>query len=177
VRQRQDKVLEILDSHGEGLHRLISRITRCEHATSDLMQELFLRLSKSKGLDKAHDPGAYAWRAAANLAIDWRRRKRPNIAPFDPESHAGRTSHTEVARIVREEQIERVLAATAKLDELARNVVIMRFIEQESYERIAVRLGKNPNHLRSLCSKALARLRKILAEGDDVQREKGASYA
>lgn len=177
MRQRHDKVLEILESHGETLHRLLARITRCEHATSDLMQELFLRLSKSKGLDNARDGGAYAWRAAANLAIDWRRRKRPNIVPLDPENRSNRSNQNVVAGVIREEQVERILTATAKLDELARNVVIMRFIEQEPYERIAARLGKDPNHLRALCSKAIGRLRKILAEGDDAQREKGASYA
>ncbi len=33
---------------------------------------------------------------------------------------------------------------------------------QESYEKISERLGKKPAHLRSICSKSLAQLRKYL---------------
>jgi DNA-directed RNA polymerase specialized sigma24 family protein len=40
--------------------------------------------------------------------------------------------------------------------------VILRYIEQESYEEIGRRLGKKPQHIRSITSKALAQLRRLL---------------
>ncbi|MHC4344091.1 MAG: RNA polymerase sigma factor [Planctomycetota bacterium] len=59
--------------------------------------------------------------------------------------------------------MEQLLDATSQLSRLARDVVVMHYIEQESYEEISQRLGRKPQYLRSLSSKALARLRTLLA--------------
>jgi RNA polymerase sigma factor (sigma-70 family) len=64
--------------------------------------------------------------------------------------------------MIRDEELEQVLDATSRLSDLARDVVVMRYIEQESYETIAGRLGKKPQHLRSVCAKAMAQLREVL---------------
>jgi len=54
-------------------------------------------------------------------------------------------------------------AFSAKLSDLARDVVVLHYIEQESYEDIGRRLGKNHRHIRSVASKAMARIRELLA--------------
>lgn len=176
MKQRQDKVMYLLERHGRSLHRLVARLTRCEHATHDLMQELFIKLSSSRGLDGADNPYAYAWRAATNLAFDWRRRQRVKLVPLEGDSYAEKSEASALGRMVQAERLERILEATSRLSELARNAVIMRFIEQESYEEIGMRLGKNPDHVRSLCSKSLARLREILAERDDTRMDREVSH-
>ncbi len=176
MKRRQDKVLELLEAHGRSLHRLLVRLTRCEHATCDLMQELFIRLSSSSGFDKARDPYAYAWKTAANLAFDLRRRQKVKLQPLEKDDYADEPCRPALGRMIRDEQLHRILEATSKLNELARNVVVMRFIEQESYDQIALRLGKNPDYLRSLCSRSLARLRETLAEQNDAHTDKGVSY-
>ncbi len=175
LEQRQEKVLELLNTHGRRLHRLLARLTRSADATSDLMQELFLRLSRSKGLDRARDPYAYAWKAATNLAFEWRRRQKIRVRPL---AKAGREEQVEghpLGSLLREEQLQRVLEATAGLDELARSVVVMRFVEQEPYEQMALRLGRKEAYLRLLCSRALARLRQRCADKETCRREGGAS--
>jgi DNA-directed RNA polymerase specialized sigma24 family protein len=43
----------------------------------------------------------------------------------------------------------------------------MRYIEQASYEEIAQRLGKKPQYMRALCSKAMAQLREMLQSEDN----------
>ena len=70
MKQDFQKTLDLLDDYGLQLHSLIGRITRCEHTTSDLMQELFMSLARSDGFAKASDPYAYAWRTAVNLALE-----------------------------------------------------------------------------------------------------------
>jgi RNA polymerase sigma factor (sigma-70 family) len=65
--------------------------------------------------------------------------------------------------MIRAEELEQVLDATAKLNDLARNVVVMRYIEQASYEEIGRRLARKPQHIRSVCAKAMAQLREMLA--------------
>lgn len=161
--ERQQKVLELLDQHGEALHRLLARLTRCDHTTRDLMQELFIHLSCSGAFDKAKNPHAYAWKAAVHLAFQWRRRKKPVSLPESfplEDPYAG----ADEQRMIQEEQLQRVLDITASFKELARQVIVMRFIEQHSYEEMADRLGKKPDYLRALCSKSLTRLRTILKQ-------------
>ena len=173
MKQHQELVLELLDQHGRSLHRLLARLTRCEQATADLMQDLFIKLSQADGAAHARNLYAYAWKSAANLAFEWRRRQKVNWSPLDKDAHLDESCSPALGRIIRDEQLERVLEATSKLDEPARSVVIMRFIEQQTYEQIALRLGKDPNYLRSLCSKSLAHLRDVCCEQDDQRTNHG----
>ena len=160
MNERQKKVLELLDSHGESLHRLLGRLTRCEHTTGDLMQELFIRLSGSPGFARADNQYAYAWKTATNLAFQWRRRQR-SFTQLEYAEMADESRPTAVDGMIRDEHLDLVLKATSQLKELARNVIVMRFIEQRSYETIAERLGKNPDYMRSLCAKSLKKLQAI----------------
>lgn len=159
MKYRQDKVLQLLEQHGEKLHRLLARLTRCEHTTRDLMQELFIKLSTSRSFDNAENPYAYAWKSAANLAFRWHKQKNDNVMSLESAPLTQRPDQETLTEMIRQEQLQQVLRVTATFKELARNVIVMRFIEQKTYEEIAERLGKNPDYLRSVCSKTLKQLR------------------
>jgi len=66
-----ENLLAMLDRSGPHLHVLLTRLTLREDVAEELMQELFLKLSRSDGFRRAHDPVAYACRAATHLAFDW----------------------------------------------------------------------------------------------------------
>ena len=159
--ERQQKILQLLDTSGPRLHKLLARLTRREDVIGDLLQELFIRLWNSKTFDKADDPFAYAYRTAINLAFEWRRRQ---TACQSVEGHypAAQDNPSALGKMIQVEELEQVLDATSRLSDLARDVVVMRYIEQDSYEEIAERLGKKPQHLRSVCAKAMAQLREAL---------------
>ena len=95
------------------------------------------------------------------------------LLPYRTETGRRIYSHQDIERIsairkmIRDEELEQVLDATAKLSDLARNVVVMRYIEQASYEEIGRRLGKKPQHVRSACAKAMAQLREMLASENE----------
>jgi RNA polymerase sigma-70 factor (ECF subfamily) len=160
--ERQRNILRLFDTSGARLHRLLARLTLREDVVGDLLQELFLRLWNSNGFDKAEDPGAYAYRAAVNLAFEWRRQQK---TPCQLSEHNCPATNGPSApgKMIRAEELEQVLDATSKLTDLARNVVVMRYIEQASYEEIGRRLGKKPQYMRSVCAKAMAQLREMLA--------------
>ena len=158
---RQQKILQLLDTSGPRLHRLLARLTRREDVIGDLLQELFIRLWNSKTFDKANDPFAYAYRTAINLAFEWRRQQVASQGlkgNYPVEQH----NPSALGKMIQAEELEQVLDATSRLSELARDVVVMRYIEQDSYEEIAERLGKKPQHMRSVCAKAMAQLREVL---------------
>jgi RNA polymerase sigma-70 factor (ECF subfamily) len=160
--ERQRKILQLFDTSGPRLHRLLARLTRREDVVGDLLQELFVRLWNSNGFDEARDPFAYAYRSAVNLAFEWRRGRKTTCQPLD-ENHAATDGPSAAGKMIRDEEMEQVLDATYKLTGLARDVVVMRYIEQASYEEIGQRLGKKPQHIRSACAKAMAQLREMLA--------------
>ena len=60
---------------------------------------------------------------------------------------------------------------------VAREVFVMRYIQQESYEQIAQELGKRPHQVRALCSKAMSQLRSMLNSSGSKIGKKGVSDA
>ncbi|MFC1604515.1 RNA polymerase sigma factor [Planctomycetota bacterium] len=162
--ERQKKILQLLDVSGPRLHRLLARLTRREDVVGDLLQELFLRLWNSRAFDKAEDPFAYAYRAAINLAFEWRRRQQIRRQPLEENYPVAQDNSSVLGKMIQAEELEQILDATSKLTDLARDVIVMRYIEQDSYEEIGRRLGKKPQYMRALCSKAMAELREMLAK-------------
>ena len=173
MKDRYKKILDLLDTEGPHLHRLLTRLTCREDVTGDLLQELVIRLCQSRGLEKAKDPFAYAYRAAANLAFEWRRRQRVDTRRGLEKYDAPAAAPSPIGAVIDSEELERVLDATARLRELARQVVVMHYIEQMSYEEIAHRLGKKPQHIRSVTSKALAQWIHVYADQLDPDTRGG----
>ncbi len=176
MNDRQKKVLELLDTSALRLHALLARLTLTEDAAGDLIQELFIRLSASSGLDNAKDPFAYAYRAAINLAFEWRRKAKVKFQSLTEDSLPADNSPSPLAQLTRAEELTQVLDTMDRLSDLAREVVVMHYIEQESYQEIAKRLGKKPQHIRSVSAKALARLRELLTGQKNRPTERGQHY-
>jgi RNA polymerase sigma factor (sigma-70 family) len=153
-----NELLCILDTHGAELHALLTRLTlRCEVA-EDLLQELFLKLRRSRGFARATDRKAYAIRAAVHLAFDWRRTRRmTEPLASDPPGVAG----SPLERLVDLEELDRILDAMQKLSELSRQVLVLHYVEHQDYARIAEQLGKTEHQVRGLCHKGLTKLRKV----------------
>ena len=159
--------MELLDTSGVRLHALLARLALSEDVVGDLMQELFIRLCRSRGFYNAKNPFAYAYRVAINLSFEWRRSLRLKLKSLDEDCLYAGNSCSSLDVMIQAEELQQVLDATSRLSNLARDVVIMHYIEQESYDEIGRRLGKKPQYLRSLSAKALARLRMLLADEKD----------
>lgn len=172
MRNRQ-KILELFETYGPRLHRLLGRLTLNEDEVGDLLQELFIRLWNSKSFDKAIDPFSYAYRAAINLAFEWRRDVKKSFQPLEDDCPA-QTDSSALGNMIASEELEQVLDATMQLSGLARDAVVMHYIEQEPYEEIAMRLGQKPQYLRALNSKSIAKLRELLAGSKKIENNKNS---
>jgi RNA polymerase sigma factor (sigma-70 family) len=158
--QKQHKeLLELLDKSGAGLYTLLTRLTLREETAEELMQELFIKLNNSRGLRKSACPEAYARRAAINLAFDWRRkyRQKPELPAqiCIPVSN----QNSPLSELIRTEELEEIIDAIGQLRNSWRQAIVMRYIQEQSYDDIAEQMKKTPHHVRALCSKALNRLR------------------
>ena len=160
--KREKILVRLLERSGPKLHTLLLRLTLNEHTTEDLMQELFCRLCNVKDLSKIKNLEAYARQVALHLGYDWLRDRRRKMISLT-ESGMEPLSQTVPIDPEAREQLRQILdTAAGQLTGLMWDCFVMRYIEQESYEEIAERLGKKPQYMRSLCAKAMAKLREML---------------
>lgn len=160
----RNRLLDLLETAGPRLHGLLVRLTLREDIAEDLMQDLFLKLSQAKGFQNADDPAAYARRAAIHLAFDWRRSQARNAPAAPILTDPAVDAPSPLSCLIQREEYEEVLGSLDKLSELGRDVLLLRYLEQEPYEEIARQVGKTPHQVRALCHKAIVRLRSLLSE-------------
>lgn len=166
------QLLRLLDEHGTRLHSLLMKLTLREDVAQELLQDLFLRLNGSSGLTRSTSPERYMYRAAINLAFDWRRRNRRLAANGELTGQEASCGELPVDEAIRREELERVLLVMKSLSDADRELVTLRFIQAESYEEIAQCLDSTPHRVRARCSKAVARLRKLVGRNRVEGRSK-----
>jgi RNA polymerase sigma factor (sigma-70 family) len=157
----------LLDAHGDRLYATLLRLTLRRAVAAELLQELFVRLSRADGaFDQARDPAAYAGRAAINLAMEWRRRRRSDLlatsTAISNEIDIAAPNASPLQRLIDAERFERLLAALPELSEASREAFVLRFIEGLSYAQVATRLERTPHQARGLCHAAVRQLREKL---------------
>lgn len=139
---------------------MILRITLREEAAEDLMQELFMRLNRRNALSRSNNPLGYAVRTAMRLAFDWRRSQRRRLDKDAICEEPISNSDWEHSQLEQREDLKAVLDDMDRLTTISRDILVMRYLEEHTYEEIAKVIGKTPHQIRALCHKAIARMRK-----------------
>jgi RNA polymerase sigma factor (sigma-70 family) len=160
----RQRLLRVLDEDGAGLHALLIRLTLRSDAAEDLLQDLFVNLSRSEGFVQCQNPAAYARQAAIHLAFNWRRDRKRQREEVGQLEEPATQDPGPLVRMVRAEEIQRVLDELAELPESSRELVVRRFIEGESYEQIAQHVGRTVHQARALCHKGIQRLRQAIGK-------------
>jgi len=169
------ELLELLETSGPRLMALLTRLTLREDVAEELMQDLFLKLSGTRNLTEVDCLYAYARRTAINLAFSWRRRQAVRRSrSLDEIPECASDNHTPLSRLVQSEEMEQILVAIGRLGGTSREVFVMRYLQQDSYEVIAEQVGKTPHQVRALCFRAIRHLREILAGEVSPTAGKGA---
>ena len=136
----------LYDEHAQPLYAFLLNFTRDEADTRDLLQEIFVRLSREpKLLAGVREERAFLIRLAHNAAIDLIRRRGTRertkenfaaemISPFAPASDLDET-------VFRDE----LAAALGELPEEQRAVVHLKLWEGLTFGEIAAALDVSPN--------------------------------
>lgn len=169
MQNRHKELLELLSRSGDSLYTLLTRLTLREDTAEELMQELFIKLSNSRGFAGCTNRDAYARRAAINLAFDRRRKFRQKLQLHPELCEPVSSEGSPLGELIRSEELEEMLDAIGRLNKSSRQAVVMRYIQQQSYEDIAEQMEKTPHHVRAICSRAVNRLRDMLGTN---QRDK-----
>lgn len=154
------------------IHRMLTAVTRSEDVALDLTQETFVRAIEALP-DFNMTSSFYTWiyRIARNLAFDRFRRKK--TAGWQKEYDdgidlkvvpgVGQTVPLEPSRAVAAQQsLDVVRAALDELRPEYREIILLREVEDMSYEEISETLGLKMGTVMSRLFQARMRLREIL---------------
>jgi len=106
---------------------------------------------------------AYARRAVVNAAISWTRKKRPEVLTAEPSDRAGHEPPAYDTELV--DALKQLTPAQAA-------VVALRYLEDMSVADVAEVLGISEGTVKSQSSRALAGLRRILADAESTEAPK-----
>lgn len=169
---RQKELLELLDKSGADLYALLTRLTLREEVAEELMQELFIKLNNSRGTGNVANWNAYARRSAINLAFDWRRTQKQKVLALGQVGEPVSNDDSPLRKLIHTEEMAETLDAVGRLKKSSREVLVMRYLQQESYDDIAEQLGKTSHQVRALCSRAIRSLRDVLGSNDHQSSKK-----
>lgn len=171
------RLLEVFERSGPELYTLLTRLVLRKDVAEELMQELFVKLANFKGLDKVKNLAAYAHRTAVNMAFDWRKVRDKGPCRLDDAPEPASALISPLDKLSTNEEIEDVLCAISQLRGASREAFVMRYIQQQDYEYIAVEMGKTPHQVHALCFKALMHIRYLLSDKELRYSKKGGHNA
>ncbi|MEK7159798.1 MAG: RNA polymerase sigma factor [Patescibacteria group bacterium] len=137
---------------------------KSKEEAEDLAQTVFIRVYKSlpRWRDQGKEPLAYFFTIARNAIIDyWRKKKDWKLDDNEEdERNDGPVVNNEHERIAdRCDNAELVKNALSQLDDVRREVIVLRFMEGFSNKEIAELLGKSEEAIRQIQCRALKFLR------------------
>jgi len=152
---------QIIKSLEARLYRAAFLLCGEKEEAKDLLQETFLNLYQS--LPRFQEKSSlytYSYRILINLNHKRIRKKRKPLVPLPDNVRS--PSSSSAASFEREEKNERLRAAINRLPHLLQEAIILRYLEELSYQEIASRLGIIEGTVKSRLHNAKRVLRKII---------------
>ena len=155
---------ELVRAYQDRVYNLCRYMLRDPRDGQDAAQDVFLKAYRALGGFKP-DSSLYTWiyRIAVNTCLDYKRKSRRealkhkslaeasrSAEPFSPQTHESKDA------------AEAIQQALASLKEQSRAVIVLREIEELSYEEIAQVLNISVGAVKSRVSRAREELRHIL---------------
>lgn len=165
----------------------LKKVLRCRvadaHAVDDLLQDIavavYRQLENAKSSPSPHDiaaakntlpenpekVGPWLYRVAIRQAVNYHRKRSRKYQPIITEQIAAQSSTPQPLQwMLDQEAGEAMKACIAKLDDAQREILMLKFTENWSYQQLADRLGISPRAVEHRLSKARKTLRQLLTE-------------
>ena len=158
-------VVRVIHREGAGILRMLWRLLGREADVMDAYQDCFCKLASRKTQGRVVSARAYAYRTAANIAIEMmrvRQRRQAHLPAIALEQGRRRTQEGDGEA---EERFGRLREAIAQLPAHLRNVIILRDLNRYSYAQVGRILGIEPATARVYRRHAVVKLAELLDEG------------
>ena len=151
--------------HLDAIYRYFFFQTKDKFLSEDLAQDVFIRIWKAiNSYDE--EKGAFTswmYRIAHNLLIDHYRGKK---ALHLKEGLEASYSEDWLEKLDRDEKLEKIKEALAKLPQDYQEVVILRFFEDLGVEEVSIIVGKSEENIRVIQHRAVRKLKEVLTYDD-----------
>jgi len=144
-----------------------------DEEAEDLVSQFFVKLRESlPKLDTKKSFSAYVWTVFKNIVKDYF--KKMSDLPFayleKTENDMDAMSFDEMIEdeadmtsiLEQDFQFEQIQAAMQELDEISRDVIYFKYVEEKSYQEIGDLLTMSPDNARQKSSRALKQLKTLL---------------
>ena len=153
--------------HLDVAYTLARYLLRDEHAAQDVVQEAFLRAIRH--FDGYRGANARAWLLAIvrNCCATWHGKERleSGFVEFDEREHSGaQEDATPEIFLMRSSAAESFRRALDSLPREAREVLVLRDVEEMSYQEIALTLGIPMGTVMSRLARARKRMQAVLRQ-------------
>ena len=158
----------LVETYSALLFRVAHSVLRGRAEAEDVVQDVFVRvLEHRRSLPAVRDMRVWLVRIAWNLAIDRRRRRRPEQMD---ESFAQSLVASSVPADKALDEAQRMNAVLREMERLPkgeRDVLLLSAIEELETVEMAKVLGRSESAVRALLFRARVRLRERLEEGEE----------
>ena len=157
----------LVETYSSLLFRVAHSVLRSRAEAEDVVQDVFVRvLEHRRSLTAVRDMRVWLVRVAWNLAIDRRRRIRPE--QFDEgfaEELVARNLPADEA-LTEAQRLRAVVRELERLPKPERDVLLLSVVEELGTAEMAEVLGRSESAVRALLFRARTRLRERLEEGE-----------
>lgn len=157
---------EFVSSASARLLRSAYFLTQDRGHAEDLLQLALVRTARH--WKQAHDaPAAYAYRVLINLVHDRHRHLTRRVVEEPLDNHVVGGAAVDHAEPLSEH--DAIIRAVKLLPPRQREVVVLRFLADLSVSETAEAIGASPGSVKTHTSRALARLRELLADAPETR--------
>jgi RNA polymerase sigma-70 factor (ECF subfamily) len=163
---------ELYEAHAVRVYRYARTLVGSGDDAEDITAQTFLRAWQAIGRYRWLGRPFSSWllTIAHNLAVDHvRSNQNGNQNGNEPveTQPTEKTAHNPEEVCQLHVETERLRSAITRLKPTEREVVLLRFVDDLSYDEVARMLGKTVNAVRVIQYRALCNLRRIVAERED----------
>jgi len=166
IAQSEVDLAALVETYSALLFRIVHSVLRSRTEAEDVVQDVFVRVvERRRMLGEVRDMRVWLIRIAWNLALDRRRRIRPDQmdASF-AESLVARSTAADQA-LEEAQRMTCVLREVERLPKAERHVLLLSAIEELGTAEMAQVLGRSESAVRALLFRARTRLRERLEGG------------
>jgi RNA polymerase sigma-70 factor (ECF subfamily) len=161
--QSETDLAALVDAYSRLLFRVAHSILRNRTEAEDVVQDVFVRvLERRPSLQTIRDMRVWLVRIAWNLALDRRRRIRPEQMDESFAEGLAASSVPTDDRLSETQRMASVLCEMERLPKKERQVLLLSAIEELDVTEIAKVLGRSESATRALLFRARTRLRERL---------------
>lgn len=167
-RYEAEAVSEVVATHGAALHRYITAIVGDHHLAQDIVSDTYLGMLKHIGAYTYTGAPFRAWlyRIAHNLAINAIKRQRPTMGE-DVLAQVVATEEEPEQAVQRSEMYTALRRALLTLTEEQQQVLLLRFVSEQSTAEVAQALQKSEGSVKQLQLRGLRSLARLLKRAED----------